>query len=92
MCGIYAHNDPCEVPGMGVPHSQQVHGVVRGWGKVVLHQKGWRAAVAQIAALLDPGPEAKNRDYVYEAAFVYDVPVIEGLGALKAFVDRGGEA
>jgi hypothetical protein len=50
-CGFYAWSSP-------PTERLAVQGVIAGWGRVTVHEHGWRAEKAQILALIDPNPDA----------------------------------
>lgn len=72
LCGIYAWDRPrtCD-------HNYYVAGEVRLWGNVHIHEHGYRAEHAQIAALFSSrslSPALQKR--IELAALTYDVPVV----------------
>jgi hypothetical protein len=66
-----------------------VFGVVRGSGRVVLGQYGWRAARAQVDALYVP-PTRTPGDLLIAAAESYRAPIYRDLDALSE--ERGPDA
>ncbi|HET7478364.1 MAG TPA: hypothetical protein VFJ72_02485 [Rubrobacteraceae bacterium] len=61
-CGFYAWSEelwPICRPGQTLygtePFSWAVPGIIAGWGKVSIHQRGFRCQYARVVALLDPG-------------------------------------
>jgi hypothetical protein len=66
-----------------------VFGVVRGSGRVVLGQYGWRAERARVDALFVP-PSRTPFDLLRTAAESYGAPIYRDLGALCE--ERGPDA
>lgn len=53
-CGFYAMSSPDDAIRLRPEFPMTVAGVVLGWGRVIVHETGWRSEWAQIAALLIP--------------------------------------
>jgi hypothetical protein len=67
-------------------------GVVRGYGRTMLHKKGWRAEKASVVALIDPCAALPwhERDERYhklleQTAKNYDVPILDHMPSLEEF-------
>lgn len=87
-CGIYAGSLLSEVRQVSYArsHLHLAFGIVQGWGRVVEHERGWRAEYARPVALLRPvarlrstrfHPRSRRRLRELEAlAEIYAVPVI----------------
>lgn len=74
-CGVWAYSKPGGMRrhGFGV-----VKGEVELQGRVVVHTGGWRAQMARVVAIHDPGEDARRdvRDASRDAAELYGVPFI----------------
>lgn len=76
VCGFYAWNEAEKLGTAGRKGHPNgscflVHGVIAGWGRVVLHERGFRCRNAKVVAVLDPGeisfPEAGDPGRVHGA-------------------------
>jgi hypothetical protein len=78
-CGIHAFRDP--VFDLRGGQGLVARGVVFGWGRYVLGDRGWRAELCQVAALEDPGLGAgvEHRDLVGEIARRHAIPIVRAL-------------
>ncbi|MGH8933232.1 MAG: hypothetical protein ACRDZO_22015 [Egibacteraceae bacterium] len=88
-CGIYAGTLLAEVRQVSYArsHLHLAFGIVQGWGRVVEHERGWRAEYARPVALLKPTvrlrpagrlrPRTRRRTRETEAlAEAYGIPLI----------------
>ena len=76
-CGIYAFNEPSplvEEIDEGRLSRPAAIGLVRGWGRVALHDLGWRAQYVQVLSLF---VTAAHPDRIDEMSSYYEVPVLE---------------
>lgn len=74
-CGYYLHSRPilpCWCPDPNHPRHGAV-GIVRGWGRIVEHEDGWRVQYAQVLGLVDFTGELDPR---YTAARYPDVDTL----------------
>ena len=75
FCGLYAyHEQPSSwtevAPG-------QIRGLVKAWGEVMVHLRGFRAQYMEILAINFPALHSAGRQYfVREVAAKYDVPLV----------------
>ena len=89
QCGIYAYHTPGPRSWFG--EAYWCEGVVSAWGRLVVHNDGFRAEHARVEALAVPEPlPAGAAAQVERAAAGLGVPVIPH-GELEAFAaDLGG--
>jgi hypothetical protein len=85
QCGIYAY----DAPGLKAYYGESwwCEGVVSAWGRVVVHETGWRAEHARVEALAAPAAEdARLHDVLRGIAARLDVPVVsrDALPAIAA--------
>jgi hypothetical protein len=71
-CGLYAVHRP---NGHYMTRTAPVKGAIAAWGKVQVHQDGFRAEHAEIVALVRPWTRSR-RITVERAATAYGVPVV----------------
>jgi hypothetical protein len=76
QCGIYAYHTPGPRSWFG--EAYWCEGVVSAWGRIVVHNDGFRAEHAQVEALAVPGDlERPGAAQVHRAAAEIGVPVVE---------------
>lgn len=88
-CGLYAYN--FEHPLVEVSGSM-AHGAVIGWGRIILHEHGWRAEFARPVAFYGRG----NRDLSINPAFEairtqLEAPLIPTEGEFRRFALTKGQ-
>ena len=77
-CGLYGRHELAEVP-KAIPLAHHIYGVrvigaVVGWGRMVIHERGWRAEFAKPVALAY-GPSDLRR-ITADLADEYGIPVV----------------
>ena len=82
-CGIYAGADLSEVKQVSYArsHLHLAFGIAQGWGRLIEHERGWRAQFSRPVALLRPHsrirPRSRRRARHLEAvAIAYQIPLI----------------
>lgn len=66
-CGLYAHHETAGIDSSGV------WGVVKGWGRVQVHQDGWRSQYAELIAIFNRNHEDT---LLQKVAARYNVPIL----------------
>ena len=82
-CGIYAGAELGEVRQVSYArsHLHLAFGIAQGWGRVVEHERGWRAQFSRPVALLRPASRIRPRTrrrarHLESVAEAYGVPLI----------------
>lgn len=72
-CGFYALHKLSEAQWYG----DKIRGIVLGWGRMAVHNEGWRSQFVEIAALIYPqGASKKEKQEVDSLAKTYNVPTV----------------
>ena len=87
QCGIYAYHTPGPRSWFG--EAYWCEGVVSAWGRIVVHDDGFRAQHARVEAVAVPAAAAYGAAAVRDAAARLGVPVI-GHDELDAFAAELG--
>jgi len=82
QCGIYAYHTPGPRSWFG--EAYWCEGVVSAWGRIVVHEDGFRAEHARVEAVAVPASAAYGAAAVRAAAERLGVPLIAH-GELEAF-------
>lgn len=98
-CGIWAFHSYCGLECHSQPHgtSDEVRGIVAGWGPVHLCSRGWRAGKAYPLALFEPetpphlAPNGIHWHYVmYRLARQYGIPIISTADEVRVIIEDAG--
>lgn len=86
-CGFYALHKLSEAHWAG----DSIRGIVLGWGRMSMHNVGWRAQFVELVAMIYPeGPERYEKLKVDEIAKAYGVPTVEW-GRAEAYAKEFGD-
>jgi hypothetical protein len=73
-CGFYALHSLSEAHWGG----DNIRGIVLGWGRMAMHNQGWRAQFVELVALIYPQHATKgDKEVVDSLAKAYGVPTVE---------------
>lgn len=74
QCGVYGHASLADLEAEPWMRDAIVVGRAKLWGRVVDHERGWRAERGRVTALVDH--PAADRESTVDAARRYGVPVV----------------